>query len=62
MQWPTNSMFFLLQNGGALDYTIKCSYLQIYNENVSDLLDPEQTNLTIREDVKRGHYVDGKRG
>ncbi|GAQ79907.1 hypothetical protein KFL_000410070 [Klebsormidium nitens] len=46
-------------NGGALDYAIKCSYLQIYNENVSDLLDPEQTNLTIREDVKRGHYVEG---
>ena len=31
---------------------------QIYNEVISDLLKPERTNLHIREDRKRGVYVD----
>lgn len=33
--------------------------LQIYNEQVSDLLDTESQNLSIREDSKRGMFVDG---
>ena len=32
---------------------IKASYLQIYNENISDLLIPERKNLNIREDKKK---------
>ncbi|GBG65950.1 hypothetical protein CBR_g54242 [Chara braunii] len=42
-----------------VDFSIKCSYLQIYNEQVSDLLYPESNNLNIREDSKRGMYVEG---
>ena len=34
-------------------------HLQIYNEQVSDLLDTESQNLSIREDSKRGMFVDG---
>lgn len=37
---------------------MRASYLQIYNEQISDLLKPERNNLTIREDKKRGVYVD----
>jgi hypothetical protein len=38
---------------------VRASYLQIYNEVISDLLKPERTNLTIREDKKRGVFVEG---
>ena len=40
-------------------FLVRASYLQIYNEAISDLLKPERSNLTIREDKKRGVYVDG---
>ncbi|KAK9834774.1 hypothetical protein WJX74_010161 [Apatococcus lobatus] len=40
-------------------YLVRASYLQIYNEVISDLLKPERQNLTIREDRKRGVYVEG---
>ena len=40
-------------------FLVRASYLQIYNETISDLLKPERCNLTIREDKKRGVYVDG---
>jgi kinesin family protein 3/17 len=38
---------------------VRASYLQIYNEIISDLLKPERTNLSIREDKKRGVFVEG---
>lgn len=41
------------------NYLVRASYLQIYNEIVSDLLKPENKNLMIREDKKRGVYVEG---
>jgi kinesin family protein 15 len=41
-------------------YTISCSFLEIYNEEVIDLLNTSSTNLQIRDgDVKRGVYVQG---
>eukprot|EP00877_Chromochloris_zofingiensis_P011298 jgi/Chrzof1/6421/Cz18g10030.t1 len=40
-------------------YLVRASYLQIYNEVISDLLKPEKTNLTIREDKRRGVFVEG---
>ncbi|WZZ03677.1 hypothetical protein YC2023_089598 [Brassica napus] len=41
-----------------LSYQCRCSFLEIYNEQITDLLDPSQKNLMIREDVKLGVYVD----
>jgi kinesin family protein 3/17 len=38
---------------------VRASYLQIYNENISDLLKTERTSLQIREDKKRGVFVEG---
>jgi hypothetical protein len=38
---------------------IRASYLQIYNENISDLLRTERNQLNIREDKKKGLYVEG---
>jgi hypothetical protein len=40
-------------------FMVRASYLQIYNESISDLLKPEKTNLQIREDKKRGVFVEG---
>ena len=39
-------------------FIIRCSFLQIYNENISDLLKSDKKNLQIREDKKKGIYVD----
>ena len=39
-------------------FIIRATYLQIYNESISDLLRPEKKNLSIREDRKRGLYVE----
>jgi Cdc6-like AAA superfamily ATPase len=36
-----------------LRFLVRASYLQIYNEIISDLLKPERNNLTIREDKVR---------
>ncbi|KAK4266579.1 hypothetical protein QN277_027476 [Acacia crassicarpa] len=41
-----------------LNYQCHCSFLEIYNEQITDLLDPNQRNLQIREDVKSGIYVE----
>lgn len=38
---------------------VRASYLQIYNENISDLLKTERSSLQIREDKKRGVFVEG---
>lgn len=39
--------------------SVKASYLQIYMENLSDLLQQNSTPLTIREDKKHGLRIDG---
>ncbi|XVF28968.1 hypothetical protein REPUB_Repub15cG0079200 [Reevesia pubescens] len=41
-----------------LQYQCRCSFLEIYNEQITDLLDPNQRNLQLREDVKSGVYVE----
>ncbi|XP_048337159.2 kinesin-like protein KIN-12D isoform X1 [Ziziphus jujuba] len=41
-----------------LKYNCKCSFLEIYNEQITDLLDPSSTNLLLREDAKKGVYVE----
>lgn len=39
-------------------FLVRASYLQIYNEILSDLLRPERASLAIREDRRRGVFVD----
>lgn len=38
---------------------VRASYIQIYNEVISDLLRHEKNNLHIREDARKGVYVEG---
>ena len=53
-------------DSGAAEFAVSCSYLEIYMENVRDLLQPPQrdvkpgTSLAIREAIGgRGVYVEG---
>ncbi|WIA12855.1 hypothetical protein OEZ85_006481 [Tetradesmus obliquus] len=41
-----------------LTFCVKVSMLEIYNEVITDLLNPSGSNLQIREDIKRGCYVE----
>jgi len=46
-------------DGSHFSYLVRCSYLEIYNEQIMDLLDPSSVNLHVREDLKKGVYVEG---
>lgn len=45
--------------GGNHRVSLKCQYLEIYNETITDLLRPNSTNLQLREHYKRGCHVEG---
>lgn len=38
---------------------VRASYIQIYNEVISDLLRNDKKNLQIREDSRKGVYIEG---
>lgn len=42
----------------SVEYMLKYSYLEIYNEVIIDLLDAQSENLNLREDIKKGVYVE----
>ena len=51
---------YKLQNDSSKNFNIKCSYFEIYNENVYDLLKPESQLgeiLQISEDSKKEFYI-----
>ena len=60
IQRTIEDIFYFIQSTSNENtkFIIRASYLQIYNENISDLLKPEKKNLQIREDKKKGIYVD----
>nr|AMS24240.1 kinesin 12-II protein [Marsilea vestita] len=41
-----------------LMHLCRCSFLEIYNEQITDLLEPVPKSLQIREDTKSGIYVE----
>uniref|UniRef100_A0A6B2KWP8 Kinesin motor domain-containing protein n=1 Tax=Arcella intermedia TaxID=1963864 RepID=A0A6B2KWP8_9EUKA len=46
------------RTGAVTEYSCMCSFLEIYNEQITDLLNPEATRLQLREDHKKGVYVE----
>ncbi|KAI4307920.1 hypothetical protein L6164_031045 [Bauhinia variegata] len=44
--------------GKQFNYQCRCSFLEIYNEQIGDLLDPTQRNLEMKEDSKSPLYVE----
>lgn len=45
------------ENG--VHFIIRCSFLEIYNEQIIDLLNKANNNLQLREDTRKGVYVEG---
>eukprot|EP00927_Polykrikos_kofoidii_P003851 TRINITY_DN11549_c0_g1_i4.p1 TRINITY_DN11549_c0_g1~~TRINITY_DN11549_c0_g1_i4.p1 ORF type:complete len:1656 (+),score=250.53 TRINITY_DN11549_c0_g1_i4:54-5021(+) len=46
------------QSDGGVSYLCRCSFLEIYKEQITDLLEPGNTSLQVREDMNRGVYVE----
>ena len=40
-----------------VEFTVKVSMVEIYNEKIKDLLDPKKTNLRIHENKEKGVYI-----
>jgi hypothetical protein len=54
-----NAVFAVIDRfGEGIEYSIGCSFLQVYKEEISDLLDPSRQGLVLRESPAMGVYVD----
>lgn len=60
-----NELFERIRKDEEKTYMIKCSYIEIYNDNVFDLLKPMQqnafasNNITINEDTNKEFFLKG---
>ncbi|NWH76096.1 KIF15 protein, partial [Piaya cayana] len=57
-------LFFLIERekekaGSGKSFLCKCSFIEIYNEQIFDLLDTASSGLFLREHIKKGVFVDG---
>ena len=52
-------LFKKIKNYSDREYLIKLCYLEIYNENIKDLLINNSPNLELREDPNRGLIING---
>ena len=61
-----DDLFSLTEYLSESTFSVQCSFFEIYNESIYDLLNvpifnhqAEKTNLNLREDPKKGVFVDG---
>ena len=59
LQSMTDIFKFIDDNQDTREVTLWGSYMEVYNEQVNDLLDQNNSNLKIREDPSEGYYVSG---
>ena len=54
-------IFHYIESADSSDskFMVRVSYVQIYNENISDLLKTDRVSLQIREEKKKGVFVEG---
>uniref|UniRef100_A0A671WE75 Kinesin family member 15 n=1 Tax=Sparus aurata TaxID=8175 RepID=A0A671WE75_SPAAU len=57
-------IFFLInreveRSGQSKSFLCKCSFIEIYNEQIYDLLDTASASLFLRENIKKGLFVEG---
>lgn len=52
-------LFFSLQSCQLKSFLCKCSFIEIYNEQIYDLLDTASASLFLRENIKKGVFVEG---
>lgn len=53
------SVHCVFQAGSGKSFLCKCSFIEIYNEQIFDLLDSASAGLFLREHIKKGVFVDG---
>ncbi|WOG87596.1 hypothetical protein DCAR_0206826 [Daucus carota subsp. sativus] len=54
-------VFDIIQEVMDREFLLRMSYMEIYNEEINDLLVPEHRKLQIHESIERGIYVAGLR-
>ncbi|KAJ7513536.1 hypothetical protein O6H91_23G003500 [Diphasiastrum complanatum] len=54
-------VFSTIYSTASREFLIRVSYLEIYNEEINDLLAPENRKLRMHENLERGIYVAGLR-
>ncbi|XP_010877142.1 kinesin-like protein KIF15-A [Esox lucius] len=57
-------LFYLInreveRSGNTKSFLCKCSFIEIYNEQIYDLLDSASASLFLRENIKKGVFVEG---
>uniref|UniRef100_A0A1A8MXY7 Kinesin family member 15 n=1 Tax=Nothobranchius pienaari TaxID=704102 RepID=A0A1A8MXY7_9TELE len=57
-------LFFLInreveKSSKSKSFLCKCSFIEIYNEQIYDLLDTASASLFLRENIKKGVFVEG---
>ena len=52
-----SQIFNFIKASKGVEYLLRVSYLEIYNEILKDLLNPHQKDLRIHENTKRGVFV-----
>ena len=53
------SNMFLFKHGSRKQFLCRCSFLEIYQEQIFDLLDTASQGLHLRENMNKGVFVDG---
>ncbi|KAF7135026.1 hypothetical protein RHSIM_Rhsim08G0184500 [Rhododendron simsii] len=56
-----HDLFGLIQEDTDREFLLRMSYMEIYNEEINDLLAPEHRKLQIHESLERGIFVAGLR-
>ncbi|KAK7267150.1 hypothetical protein RIF29_19814 [Crotalaria pallida] len=56
-----HDLFQIIQQDVDREFLLRMSYMEIYNEEINDLLAPEHRKLQIHESQERGIYVAGLR-
>ncbi|KAL7411531.1 kinesin heavy chain [Mrakia frigida] len=49
----------IIHSSSNVEYMVKCSFMEIYQERIRDLLAPHNDNLQVHEEKNRGVYVKG---
>ena len=56
----SKDIFDYVNRTSSREFILRASYVEIYKEEVKDLLDPSTPTLRIRESYERGVYVESK--
>lgn len=53
-----DTIFAYIEQTPNREFLIRCAYIEIYNENINDLLNPNGLNLQVQEDKKVIHRAE----